>query len=375
MRIGLDGMPLAQPKTGVGIYTIELATAMANLAPHDTFELVSPLPFQGSIPTETKPANLNFIYSKPSVFGRRWWTIGLPSFIRRHPMDLFHGTNYEVPVRASGPSVITIHDLSLLLHSNTHDARAVRRARLKLPLMIRKATCVITVSEVVRREVCEHLKVQPDRVFAVPLAPRNNFVRASTDEAIGALQRLGIGEDFLLFVGTVEPRKHLRVLLQALEQIVRTTELRPRLVVAGPMGWKVDQFMSELSKSPVRELVQLTGYVSDEDLRALYSSCSLFIYPSIYEGFGLPPLEAMACGAPVIASRVPSVAEARDGVRLIDPHDVDDLARNIVGLLNDKAARDSLSTAGLKHASKFSWAHTAQATLEVYAEAMRLKLS
>jgi glycosyltransferase involved in cell wall biosynthesis len=366
MRIGLDGMPLAQPKTGVGIYTLELATALAGLAPRDTFEVVSPLPYQGSIPTQTKPANLSFVYSKPSVIGRRWWTFGLPSYFRGNPMDLFHGTNYEVPLRASVPSVITIHDLSLLLHSNTHDARAVRRARLKLPLMTRKASCIITDSEQVRREVCEHLKVHPDRVFAVPLAPRSNFVRLLSDETIETRRRLGVADDFMLFVGTVEPRKNLRTLLQAVERIVRTTELRPRLVVAGPMGWKLDQFMFELSKSPIRELVQLTGYVSDEDLRALYSSCRVFVYPSIYEGFGLPPLEAMACGAPVVASRVPSVAGANGGVRLIDPLDVEDLAGNIVELLRDDSARQSLSVAGPQHASKFSWPRTAAATLEIY---------
>ena len=369
MRIGLDGMPLAQPKTGVGTYTLELASALAGLAPREIFELVSPLPYQGSILAEPRPANLHLVYSKPTVLGRHWWTMGLPSYIRRNSLDLFHGTNYEVPLRASGPSVITIHDLSLLLHSNTHDARAVRRARLRLPLMTRKATCIITPSEEVRGEVCEHLHVHPDKVFPVPLAPRSNFVRLSTEETIECRRRLGVGDDFLLFVGTVEPRKNLSTLVRALEQVVRSTELRPMLVVAGQMGWKPDQFTSQLRNSAVRDLVHLTGYVSEDDLRALYSSCRLFIYPSIYEGFGLPPLEAMACGAPVIASRVPSVAEA-NGVRLIDPHDVDDLARSIVELLTDNSARQSLSAAGLKHASNFSWGRTAKTTLEVYRRAI-----
>jgi glycosyltransferase involved in cell wall biosynthesis len=368
MRIGLDGMPLAQLKTGVGTYTLELATALAALAPGDRFELVSPLPYQGSIQAETKPANLDFVYAKPGVLGRHWWTIGLPAYIRRNALELFHGTNYEVPLRASGPSVITIHDLSLLLHSNTHDARAVRRARLRMPLMTRKATLIITPSEQVRAEVCEHLEVHPDKVFAVPLASRSDFVRLSPDETVETRRRLGIADDFLLFAGTIEPRKNLWTLVQALEEIVRSTELRPLLVVAGQMGWKQEQFVSQLRQSPVRDLVHLTGYVADEDLRALYSSCRMFIYPSIYEGFGLPPLEAMACGASVIASRVPSVVGA-NGVRLIDPHDVGDLARNIVDLLRDDSARQSISEAGITHASKFSWRRTASTTLEIYRKA------
>src|SRR5215216_74763 len=175
MRIGLDGMPLAQPRTGVGTYTFELARALAAAAPEDEFQLVSPLPFEETIPAGATPANLDLIYSRPNLFQRRWWIVGLPAYLLRHPLALFHGTNYEVPLRAQCPTVVTIHDLSLLLHSSTHEARAVRRARLRLPLMARKAKLIVTPSEAVRTEVCEHLKVRPDKVFATPLAPRASF--------------------------------------------------------------------------------------------------------------------------------------------------------------------------------------------------------
>src|SRR5687767_14780039 len=156
MRIGIDGMSLAQPRTGVGTYTFELARALASGAPENEFELVSPLPFERSVLAGIQPANLRCIYSKPNVLQRRWWTIGLPSYMRSHPFELFHGTNYEVPLRAQCPTVVTIHDLSLLLHSSTHEARAVRRARLLLPLMARRAKLIITPSEPIKNEVCEH---------------------------------------------------------------------------------------------------------------------------------------------------------------------------------------------------------------------------
>ena len=361
-------MPLAQPRTGVGTYTFELARALAAAAPEDEFELISPLPFEKTVPADANPTNLNVIYSRPNLFQRRWWTIGLPSYLRSHPVDLFHGTNYEVPFRAHCPTVVTIHDLSLLLHSSTHEARAVRRARLLMPLMARKATLIITPSELIKNEVCEHLKVQPGKVFAIPLAPRSTFTPLPLAQTVETRRRLGVADEFLLFVGTIEPRKNLLTLIRALEEVLRTTHLRPELVVAGKVGWKSDELLSHLERSPAKERIKLVGFVSDEDLRALYSTCRAFIYPSIYEGFGLPPLEAMACGAPVIASRVPSIKESV--ARIVSATDSDDLARNVIELLRDEQARQSLSVSGLKHAQEFTWQRTAALTREVYAHSL-----
>lgn len=365
MRIGLDGMPLAQLKTGVGTYTFELARALAAQSPQDDFELVSPRPFEPTAAAEGKPANLSLVHSKPNVWQRRWWSLGLPSYIRRTSLSLFHGTNFEVPLRGNCPTVVTIHDLSLLLHSSTHEARAVLRGRLRLPRMARRATLIITDSETVRREICEHLDVPAEKVFAIPLAPQPAYVPVSKEATLEVRKRLGVEEEFVLFTGTVEPRKNLPVLLRAFEDVLRTTELRPQLVIAGRAGWKQNDLLKNLADT---DRVKLTGYVSDADLRALYSSCRAFVYPSIYEGFGLPPLEAMACGAPVIASAVPSVTP--EAARVIEATDVGALARSIVELLGDAQARRTLSEAGRKHAARFSWAQTAMLTREVYKEAL-----
>ena len=364
MRIGLDGMPLSELKTGVGAYTFELAHALAAQSPHDNFELVSPRPFQAGATDDDKPPNLSLVYSKPNPLHRRWWTFGLPSYVRRTSMTLFHGTNFEVPLRGKCPTVVTIHDLSWLLHSSTHEARAVLRGRLRLPMMARRAAMVITVSESVRREVCERLEIEGDKVVAIPLAPQRAFTPLATDVTAGVRARLGVEDEFLLFAGTIEPRKNLVTLVRAFEEVLRTTELRPQLVVAGKVGWKSKDVLTQMGM----ERVKMVGYVSDADLCALYSSCRAFIYPSIYEGFGLPPLEAMACGAPVIASAVPSVNASV--ARVISPTDVHGLARSIVELLNDEKTRHVLSQAGQKHASQFSWERTAKLTREVYEEAL-----
>lgn len=362
-------MPLAQPRTGVGTYTFELARALAAAAPQDEFELISPLPFEETVPNVTRPANLELIYSRPNLFQRRWWAIGLPSYIRRNPLSLFHGTNYEVPLRERCPTVVTIHDLSLLLHFSTHEARSVRRARLLLPRMARKAKLIITDSELVKKEVCEHLKIESEKVCAIPLAPRSSFKPMPLPETLAVRKRLQIEDLFLLFVGTIEPRKNLSVLLQAFEEVLRMSDLRPQLVIGGKVGWKSDELFSQLRRSPIGDRVRLIGFVSDEDLRALYSSCQAFIYPSIYEGFGLPPLEAMSCGAPVIASQVPSIKESV--ARIVSATDSKSLARNIVELLKDEQERQSLSIRGLEYAQEFSWQRTAALTREVYARALR----
>ena len=368
MRIGLDGMSLAQPRTGVGTYTYELARALASGAPQDEFDLISPLPFEPSVLGGIQPANLRCIYSKPNVLQRRWWTIGLPSYMRSHPFELFHGTNYEVPLRAQCPTVVTIHDLSLLLHSSTHEARAVRRARLLQRLMARKAKLIITPSELVKTEVCEHLRIEAKKVFVTPLAPRATFKPMPLDQTVETRRRLSIEDDFLLFVGTIEPRKNLLVLVQAMEEVLRMTALRPQLVVAGKVGWKADEVLTRLRGETMQDRVRMIGFVSDNDLRALYSSCCAFIYPSVYEGFGLPPLEAMACGAPVVATAVPSIKESV--ARIISATDSRSLARFIIELLTDEQARQSLSISGREYAQEFTWQRTAALTREVYAQAL-----
>jgi glycosyltransferase involved in cell wall biosynthesis len=186
-------------------------------------------------------------------------------------------------------------------------------------------------------------------------------------EAFETKRRLGIEDDFILFVGTVQPRKNLLTLVRAFDQIVRDTSHRPQLVIAGAEGWLMDELFALIKSSAIKDRIRFTGYLVDDDLRALYSSCTLFVYPSIYEGFGLPPLEAMACGAPVIASDIATFQETLgDAAMLIDPNDAEALARGIVECLEDEARRQALSQRGQEHAKMFSWERTAQLTLDVY---------
>lgn len=377
MRIGIDGIPLTEARTGIGHYTFELARHLALVSATDEFELIAPSPMisVAGEPHEDLPHNLSVVHARVNPLGRYWWAIGLPLYVKQNSLALFHGTNYDVPLWNRCRTVVSIHDLSLLLHPATHEKHLVRRARRRLPLMARRATMIITDSESVKREICEHLRTRPEKIAVIPLAPRHIFRPIPKEETVETRRRLGVEDEFILFVGTVEPRKNLITLVRAFDEILRTTSLRPQLVIAGRKGWLTDELFSFIEKSGVGSRLHFTGYISDEDLRALYSSCLISIYPSLYEGFGLPPLEAMACGAPVITSQIPVIKETvGTAARLVAPTDVRALAQSIVELLEDTSARHYLSSAGLRRAAEFSWERTARATLEVYYEALKLKV-
>ncbi|HYO64137.1 MAG TPA: glycosyltransferase family 1 protein [Pyrinomonadaceae bacterium] len=329
------------------------------------------------------PPNLRAPRVAVGALGRHWWSWGLPLHARRRGYRLFHGTNYDVPLWGRTPSVLTVHDLSLFLHPETHDARRVRRARRRLPLMTRRATLIITPTEAVRREVCATLGVAETKVAVVHEAPRALFRPLDAARARDVREHLGLGGDeFLLAVGTIEPRKNLTTLVRAFESVVAersaaASSSRPgfaplRLVVAGARGWLTDELFALVNTSPARPFIHFAGYLPDSDLRALYSSCAAFVYPSLYEGFGLPPLEAMACGAPVLMSRIPSLAEwGGAAARLFEPTDARDLARAVLETIGDPRARLRLSEQGRAHAARFTWQRAARETLEVYDEALK----
>lgn len=377
MRIGLDGIPLSKLRTGVGHYTFELAHALAVESPSDDFQLVSPFSYATPIRSLSElesPPNLKTVHAQASAFGRHWWTIGLPAHIRRNPLALFHGTNYDIPLFSGCRTVLTIHDLASHLHPETLLTRSVRRARYRLPIMARWATMIITPTLAVRAEVCERLNVSAEKVVAVHHAPRACFQPSHPNQTIETRRRLGIDDDFLLFVGTIEPRKNLLTLIRAFEDVLKKTSLRPQLVIAGQEGWLTDDLFDHVKSRDFGDRLHWTGYVSDDDLCSLYSSCRAFIYPSTYEGFGLPPLEAMACGAPVISSSIPSIMEVLGAAaKLVSPTDCDALSQSIVQLWETPDECRRLSEAGRARAAQFSWGRTARLTRDVYRVALDRK--
>ena len=375
MRIGIDGLLFAERKTGVGHYTFELARALARVSPSSPIELISHLPFTAEFLQSLRSSatdNLNAVSVRRR---RRWWAIGLPFYLRRAGLDVFHGTNYEVPLWNRGRNVLTVHDLSVFLHRDKHEAHIGRRARRRLPIMIRAAARIITPTEAVKSEVAARFNIDPGIIAVTPEAPREIFRPMSFSETTETRRRLKVEDDFILSVGTIEPRKNLLTLVRAFAELLRNTEHRPQLIIAGPKGWLTAEFDRAIAEADFGDRLRLIGYVGDDDLRSLYSSCKAFVYPSLYEGFGLPPLEAMACGAPVIASRIAAHVETFGAhAHLVEPTDEGALAKVIATLLENQNERERLSRSGLERAAQFSWEKTAKLTMKVYEGLLGKKL-
>jgi glycosyltransferase involved in cell wall biosynthesis len=370
MLIGLDGIPLTFPKTGIGHYTAQLAHALAAIAPEHEFRLVYPSTFPAASFQfdSSPPQNLSFVRVPVGPIRKHWWSVGLPRYISKERIQLFHGTNYDVPLWRGCRTVLTIHDLSLLLHAETHERRSVARATRRLPLMARKADAIVVPTEAIRGEVCEHLRVGEEKVFVVAEAAREFFRPVDFAETKATRERLGIGDEFVLTVGTIEPRKNIPTLVAAFERLLANDSARHlQLVIAGGKGWLSRPSFAAIENSRAAGQIVLTGYLQDEALRDLYSSCRVFVYPSLYEGFGLPPLEAMACGAPVIVSSNSALIESTAGAaRIADARDPDQLADAIANVLNDDEERAALIKAGGRRVAELSWTQTATKILQIY---------
>jgi glycosyltransferase involved in cell wall biosynthesis len=259
--------------------------------------------------------------------------------------------------------------MSLLAQSSTHEAANVTRGKRRIPIMARRASVIIAPSEWTKQEIVKYLSVRPEKIRVIFEAAREKMAPLPQSEYLGVLERRQIRRPYLLYVGTIEPRKNLLTLIQAYDELLRTTAHRPQLVLCGGRGWLCDEIFKLVEDLQLQDQVRYTGYVEDADLPALYSAAEVFVYPSLYEGFGLPPLEAMACGVPVITSNASSLPEVVGEAGLMhDPTNYRMLTSNIVKMLGDASTREHFKRAGLTQASHFSWERAARETQAVYDE-------
>lgn len=289
--------------------------------------------------------------------------------LRRRPVDLLH-VQYTSPPFTPCPVVNTIHDLSFEHLPETFNKRSLRQMRLTIRNSARTAAHIITASNFSRDDIVKTYKVKPERVTVTPLAPSSSF--KPVHDAVRmeqVLGRYGIAGDYILTVGSIQPRKNLPRLINAYAKLFRERRFEnlPRLVVAGKRAWLYRETLAAASSTTVRDQIVFTGYVPDEDLSVLYSAAKCFIYPSFFEGFGLPPLEAMRCGTPTITGDQTCLPEVvGDGALLVNPFDEQSILEGIVNVLCDDRLRAQLREKGIKRAGSFDWKKTARQTLEVY---------
>ncbi|MEP7341825.1 MAG: glycosyltransferase family 1 protein, partial [Acidobacteriota bacterium] len=344
-----------------------LARSLAHIHTDHQYVLLSPFDFAFHSGNGTPPNLSKQFFPVRSVF-RKWWLAGLPAMLRISPLDIFHGTNYCIPVFSPCPTVVTIHDLSLFTQPQTHEDDNVKRGKRRMPLMARRATAIIAPSEFTKREIIEHLGIREDKIRVIFEAAREGMQPLPPDECRATLAKYDLQQPYLLHVGTIEPRKNLLALIRAYDELLNQTEQRPQLVLCGGRGWLFDEVFKLVEELKLQDQVRFTGYVADEDLPALYSAAEVFVYPSLYEGFGLPPLEAMACGTPTVTSDVSSLPEVINKAGLLhDPNSWQDLVRQIIKMF-DPQTREHFRQAGLKQAACFSWDRAARETQGLYDE-------
>jgi glycosyltransferase involved in cell wall biosynthesis len=292
--------------------------------------------------------------------------------LRRNPVDVLH-VQFTSPPFSPCPVVVSIHDLSFEHLPQTFKWRSRKQLRITVRRSAREASQVIALSEYARADIITNYKIDPAKVSAIPLAAPAHFRPVKDDEELQRVrQTYGIESDYILSVGAIQPRKNLSRLITAYSRLRRDKpEVKlPKLVLVGKCAWLYDETLRTIKELQVSDCVILTGYVPEADLPALYSGAVCFVYPSYFEGFGLPPLEAMQCGAPVIAGNKTSLPEVvGDAGVLVDPYDVAALAAAIENVISDSDLRAQLSVKGLERAKLFDWRETARQTLAIYQKA------
>ncbi|MDP8255678.1 MAG: glycosyltransferase family 1 protein [Candidatus Alcyoniella australis] len=365
LKIGIDARPCDGNKSGVGFWTYSLIRSLARIDRENLYYLYSNRPIDLSFVDQP-----NFVQRvQPMPISNLWLQTRLPRTLKRDGVDLFHGTNFIVPLWGRTPSVTTIYDISSALMPRVHK-RANNIIQRLVPAAARKARGVIAVSEHTKADIVRHIGLPPEKVHVIYGAPGDVFQPIDDREGLERLRlELGLPERFCLFVGTLEPRKNIGLLLDAFRLLLDAGFDSHKLVIAGEPGWNYEQIFQRHEQLGLGEHVKFIGYVGWERLPMLYNLTDVFLFPSLYEGFGLPPLEAMACGTPAIVSDSSSLPEVvgEQGIK-VGAHDAAALAAAIEHLLGDGEYYRQQVEYSLQRAAQFSWDDVARRTREVYME-------
>jgi len=363
MRIGIDARLTYYRQAGISQYTVQLIEALARLPLEDDFVVIDSV-------RSKEP-----LIEHPRFATRHAWTpshhrleqFTLPIELAPMRLDLLHSPDFVPPFRAKVRSVITVHDLVFLMFPQFLTKDAARYYG-QIDHAVRHADAVIAVSHATKRDIMQLLGVAEHKIRVIYEAANPIFRPLHADDLVQRIRgRFGIQKDFLLFVSTIEPRKNVPTLLRAFRQLLYNYRPPVKLVLAGERGCLFDEVFDLTRRLELEDHVLFLGRVTDRELLWLYNAARALVAPSIYEGFGLTPLEAMACGTPVIVSNVSSMPEiVADAGLTVDPTDVEELTVAMWRILDDSALRDTLAKKGLKRAALFSWDKAARETLALY---------
>jgi glycosyltransferase involved in cell wall biosynthesis len=290
-------------------------------------------------------------------------------------VDIVHCINAEpIYLKPKNAKLInTIYDIIPYLFPETYTFSTSFRFKCILPITLKISDKIIVISHHTKKDIIKHFKIPEDKIKVIHLAANENYKPLKENEINKVRKKYNLNYPFILYVGGLEPKKNIPTLLKALYKL-KKQGIEHKLVITGEKRWKYKSIFETMEKLNLQRDVIFTGYVPDEDLPALYNAADLFVYPSLYEGFGLPPLEAMQCGTPVITSNTSSLPEVvGDAGIMVNPYDVDELANEMYEVLTNDGLRDELSKKGLERAKLFSWKKCAEETLKVYEEVYNMK--
>jgi len=365
MKIVIDAHMVGHRETGNETYVLGLLRGLTEVdLCNQYFVLVTnpdALCSKVDLPTNFTLVPLRFAANAVRI------PLAMPWIVHRLGADALHVT-YIAPPICPSPVVVTVHDISFKMFPHFFS----RRDRLVLsnfvPLSMRKATRVIADSHCTATDIVTHYGLPKEKIAIIPLAADQRFSPVRDTAKLKAVrEKYNLADKFILTVANLQPRKNLRVLLDAIAELKSGQVPRVQVVIAGQPHWKAHEIIEQVQLAELEDNVRILGYVPDEDLPTLYSAACAFAFPSIYEGFGLPPLEAMACGTPVVASNSSSLEEVvGDAGLLLPPYSVKAWADALQSLLENPMLRQELAQRGIAQASKFSWHNTAKETLKVY---------
>ena len=363
MHIGIDARLAFYTRAGIGQYTLRLVQALANAFPEDRFTLLQDRRIPQPLVDAPNVAAARCLV--PSH--HRMEQLLLPLYRNRLQAEVFHSPDFIPPLRAKGPMVITIHDLAFLIYPHFLTKESARYYG-QIDRAVHRADAIIAVSESTKHQLVRMLGVAEDKITVIYEAADPLFRPKDRQAALKHVRALyDLPDEFILFVSTIEPRKNVSGLLRAYRRLRDDYKLTPGLVLVGAPGWLSDDVHALVEALDLRSACHFLGRVSGPDLLDLYNSARCLVHPAFYEGFGLTPLEAMACGTPVIVSNISSLPEVvGDAALLVDPQDDQEITVAMWRLLTDPLLWDELRAKGLRRAKAFSWQRAAEQTMGVY---------
>ena len=374
MKVAMDVRTVTEVRSGVGNYVLNLLRCLRQEGPREEWYLVGQeknLNLLNCLPQENT-CHTTRISHESHPLGDIWEHYWLPRVLERAQVDVMHGPATLIPLtNKKYASVVTVHDLVAYLYPETIPHKYAVYMRWLLRKVVKRADLIISVSHSTKQDLIDILKVEPERIVVVHEAAQASFRYEPDEQRLARVCRHhGIYGPFIYHVGNIEPRKNLLRLLRAFLSLREQLKDDVRLVITGQKGWLTSKLFGAMKQMDLGDWVVFTGYVPHEHLPLLMNAAEAFVFPSLYEGFGLPVLEAMSCGTPVLTSDISSLPEiVGNAALLVDPTDEDAIAAGIKQLLEDTELRRRLAAAGLEQASRFSWQRAARETLAVYRQA------